>query len=153
MNPVRKSTKWILARGIASGENFQGNKNSFLMAVKEAREEIFTPSLCFSLSSVIAPTASLIVNLSLEFHTFPKCVFPLCLISSKPSVTQQICNELALCQGKNKKWHHFQKGGDQHFNLREIGNRTKEMSGRAKRGKDGDGGGRFLPLSMLCAPR
>lgn len=37
-------------------------------------KEIFTTSLCFSLSFVISPTAGLIVNLSLEFHAFSKCV-------------------------------------------------------------------------------
>lgn len=114
-------------------------------------EEIFTPSLCFSLSFVISLTASLIVNLPPEFHTFPKCVSPLCLISSKPSVTQQICNELALCQGKKKKKvTSFSKRGDQHFNLSEIENRTKGMSGRAKRGKGWGWGTHFLSLSMLC---
>lgn len=113
-------------------------------------EEIFTPSLCFFLSFIISLTASLIVNLSLEFHTFPKCVFPLCLISSKPSVTQQICNELALCQGKKKKWHHFPKGGDQSFNLSETEKRTKEISGRTKRGKRRGWSNLFLSPSMLC---
>ena len=114
-------------------------------------EEIFTPSLCFSLSSVISLTASLIVNLSLEFHTFPKCVSPLCLISSKPSVTQQICNELALCQGKKKKKKvtSFSKKRDQHFNLSEIEKRTKGMSGRAKRRKGWDGVHAFFP--SLCS--
>ena len=76
--------------------------------------------------------------------------FPLCLISSKPSLTQQICNELALCHDKKKKWHHFQKGGDQHFNLSEIGNRTKEMSGRTERGEDGDGADAFFPSPRLA---
>lgn len=113
-------------------------------------KEIFTTSLCFSLSFVISPTAGLIVNLSLEFHAFSKCVFPLCLISPKPSVTQQICNELALCQSKKKKWHHFQKGGYQPFNLSEIENRTKEMSGRTKARKRWGWSMLFLSLSMLC---
>lgn len=102
---------------------------------------MFTPSVYFPLSFTISLVASLIVNLSPEFHT--KCVFPFCLISSKPSVTQQICNELAFCQGGKKKWHHFQKGGDQHFNLSEIENRTKEMPGRSERGRDGAGAWSF----------
>lgn len=108
--------------------------------------EIFTPSLCFSLSSIISLTASLIVNLSLEFHTFPKCVSPFCLISSKPSVTQQICNELALCQSKKKKKKvtSFSKRGDQHFNLSERERRTKGKSGRANEEKGWDGAHAFF---------
>ena len=66
------------------------------MAVKETREKLFTPSLCFSLSSVIAPTASLIVNLSLEFHTFPKCVFPSALsLQSHQSHSRFVMNLLS----------------------------------------------------------
>lgn len=60
---------------------------------------------------------------------FQMC-FSFCLVSSAPSVTQHICNELALCQGQ--KQYHFLKGSQN--NLNEIENtQKKEMSGRSKK--------------------
>lgn len=128
-----------------------GNKNSSSVTVKENTEEIFTPSIYFPLSFVISLTASLIVNLSLEFHTFSKCVFPSALsLQSHQSHSRFVMNLLSA-KAKKKKWHHFQKGGDQHFNLSETENRTKEMPGRTKRGKDGDGAHSFFAsLGFVC---
>lgn len=110
-------------------------------------EEIFKSSLCFSLPFIISLTASLIVNLSLEFHTFPKCVFPLCLISSKPSVTQ-ICNELALCQSKREKKSDiiFKKGTiSTLISVRQKIEQRKCLAGLKGR-KDRDGAHSFFPF-------
>lgn len=121
------------------------------MAIKENMQEILNSSLLFLLPLHHPPTASGLVTLPLKVHTFLKCVSHLHLSSSKPSVTQ-IWNELVPCQSKGeKKWHLFQKGGYQHFNLSEIENRTKEMSGRTDRGQGQAQVTLFLSRSMLCA--
>lgn len=68
----------------------------------------------------------------------------------------------ALCQGKKKSDIIFKKEGDQHFNLSEIGNRTKEMSGRTKEERMGMGRRHYFPsprfvhrvrnLEAICFP-
>lgn len=74
------------------------------MAVNANMEEIFRLSLCFSLSFVISLTASLIVNLSLEFHTFPKCVSPSALsLQSHQSHSRFVMNLLSAKARKKKK--------------------------------------------------
>jgi hypothetical protein len=80
-----------------------GHKSSFSVVVKENMEEIFTPSIYFSISFIISLTASLIVNLSLEFHTFSKCVFPSALsLQSHQSHSRFVMNLLSA-KAKEKK--------------------------------------------------